>query len=395
MGLDRGFIIRIMVGIFLLSCIVSAVSAQSISVSDTYCNQYEIKTVELRLNAPNGLAGLNMNICPANASVARIYSAIILGWAPLQYKSSTPASSVSVIGVDLNDAISIDATNVLIISLDIEALNPGTTSLIVDIVQMDDDLGGNMSGSVISGGTISVGNPGDPLPPPNPVYFVGEPLFGEAPLGVQFTDLSTNDPTGWLWEYKSGDDWYQFSASQHYLQHFVDPGVYSIRLSTANATTEPYFTAGSYTRENYVTVLESYSAYAIRPYDDRGANYVLPIWAFIILLIFTGVLALFTIVLSGHDYYADIISGVVATILGWYLSLSLIIGEFGNEVRDVSYSYIDNVTEEIVYEYGIYVEPMVNLPLAYLIGGFATVLGIYTFYLIVRIGMDMMDDVDY
>ena len=46
--------------------------------------------------------------------------------------------------------------------------------------------------------TITVG---EPRPVAN---FSGAPLTGVAPLTVQFTDSSSNTPTGWLWNFGDG-----------------------------------------------------------------------------------------------------------------------------------------------------------------------------------------------
>lgn len=45
--------------------------------------------------------------------------------------------------------------------------------------------------------------------------FSGTPLSGAAPLSVSFTDLSTNTPTGWLYEYSAdgGANWVAFTNS--------------------------------------------------------------------------------------------------------------------------------------------------------------------------------------
>jgi len=80
--------------------------------------------------------------------------------------------------------------------------------------------------------------------------FTATPTSGYAPLSVQFTDLSTNNPTAWKWEYrKNPGTWVQFSTGQNPSFTFNETGFYSIRLTVTNA-------AGSntVTRANYITV---------------------------------------------------------------------------------------------------------------------------------------------
>jgi PKD repeat protein len=87
--------------------------------------------------------------------------------------------------------------------------------------------------------------------PQKPVAaFTGTPTSGVAPLTVQFTDQSTNNPTSWKWEYKKGSgSWTQFSTAQSPSYTFTATGTYSIRLTATNA-------AGSntLTKTNYLTV---------------------------------------------------------------------------------------------------------------------------------------------
>jgi len=75
----------------------------------------------------------------------------------------------------------------------------------------------------IAQGTIGEGNA--PV-----VDFSGLPLTGDAPLTVQFTDLSTNNPTSWLWDFGDGNSSTQQNPSHLYSQ----PGTYTVILSGTN-----------------------------------------------------------------------------------------------------------------------------------------------------------------
>ncbi|RQD80259.1 MAG: PKD domain-containing protein, partial [Methanocalculus sp. MSAO_Arc2] len=91
---------------------------------------------------------------------------------------------------------------------------------------------------------------GTPTTPPT-AAFTANPTSGTAPLTVQFTDLSTNTPISWRWEYSTGGGWMQFSTSQHPSYQFTSTGTYSIRLTATNA-------AGSDadTKTGYITVTD-------------------------------------------------------------------------------------------------------------------------------------------
>ena len=77
--------------------------------------------------------------------------------------------------------------------------------------------------------------------------FSGIPLTGDAPLVVAFTDLTSNAPTSWVWNF-GGD---LLSYLQNPTHEFLTPGVYTITLTTSNGD-------GSDTevKTDYVTVIE-------------------------------------------------------------------------------------------------------------------------------------------
>ena len=60
--------------------------------------------------------------------------------------------------------------------------------------------------------------------------FVAEPPAGSAPLEVQFTDLSVNEPFEWSWDFGDGG----VSTEQHPLHEYTDPGLYSVWLASLN-----------------------------------------------------------------------------------------------------------------------------------------------------------------
>jgi PKD repeat protein len=72
------------------------------------------------------------------------------------------------------------------------------------------------------------------LPPPPVADFSVDPAIGTAPLTVQFTDLSTNDPTAWFWIFGDGS----VSAgvnNQNPVHTYNEPGVYNVTLQVTGA----------------------------------------------------------------------------------------------------------------------------------------------------------------
>jgi PKD repeat protein len=71
-------------------------------------------------------------------------------------------------------------------------------------------------------------------PPPAPVAdFSGTPRTGSAPLQVAFTDLSTNTPTSWAWDFQN--DGTVDSTSQNPTFTYPTAGSYDVRLTATNA----------------------------------------------------------------------------------------------------------------------------------------------------------------
>ncbi len=62
--------------------------------------------------------------------------------------------------------------------------------------------------------------------------FSATPTSGTAPLTVQFTDTSTNNPTSWFWEF--GDGWK--STRQNTSHTYQKPGTYTINMWARNAS---------------------------------------------------------------------------------------------------------------------------------------------------------------
>ncbi len=96
--------------------------------------------------------------------------------------------------------------------------------------------------------------------------FVGDPTSGPVPLTVDFTDLSTNNPTSWDWAF--GDT--GTSSLQNPSHQYTGTGQFTVSLTAANAGGED-----TETKTNYITVTDGgggdYTAY---DYDIVYGTYV-------------------------------------------------------------------------------------------------------------------------
>jgi len=74
--------------------------------------------------------------------------------------------------------------------------------------------------------------------------FIAQTTFGDAPLSVNFKDVSTGDPTNWLWNFGDGtSDTIPFP-----LHVYPDPGVYTVVLTVSNSTDTSSFKRVDYIR---------------------------------------------------------------------------------------------------------------------------------------------------
>ena len=70
-----------------------------------------------------------------------------------------------------------------------------------------------------------------PPPPPPTADFVGTPTSGDVPLLVNFTDLSTDGPTSWSWNFGDGGS----STAQNPSYTYTTAGTYTVTLTATNA----------------------------------------------------------------------------------------------------------------------------------------------------------------
>jgi PKD repeat protein len=112
------------------------------------------------------------------------------------------------------------------------------------------DFGFNPSGTLTNGPTgntttIPTGTTTTPVPTPV-VNFTATPLNSTAPLTVQFTDLSTNSPTTWSWNFGDGSN---LSVVQSPSHVYANPGNYTVSLTVTNS-----WGNNTLTKTNYITV---------------------------------------------------------------------------------------------------------------------------------------------
>lgn len=104
----------------------------------------------------------------------------------------------------------------------------------------------------------------------NDANFTGGPTSGLAPLNVNFNDLSTNNPSSWLWDFGDGNS----SSAQNPSHTYYTPGTYSVTLTTSSGGV-----SNTKTRTDYISVLpyieihEAWFPFDGNFFDYSGNNY--------------------------------------------------------------------------------------------------------------------------
>ena len=96
---------------------------------------------------------------------------------------------------------------------------------------------------------------------------------GDAPLSVQFLDLSINGPTSWSWSFEGGDP--SASTQQNPVVSYSTPGIYQVSLTCSNGTGNDLMTKTGYISV-YVTGIERQVSELIKYYPNptNGILYI-------------------------------------------------------------------------------------------------------------------------
>ena len=203
-------------------------------------------TIDLMLDdAPEGLAGYQLEISFDPAGIVEISSVNFPAAFSMNSASSLPASTVSIVAVDLMDQVTAGASSTTLATLGISAKAEGSAEMQISITELTNDSGGPITAAV-SGSKVTVGTGAPtptktptatptetpteapsseptteprtivptvtptPKPTPEPCYgqplaaFTAMPMTGTPPLTVNFTDHSTGDPKQWRWDFGDG-----------------------------------------------------------------------------------------------------------------------------------------------------------------------------------------------
>ncbi|OPY36104.1 MAG: PKD domain protein [Methanoregula sp. PtaU1.Bin051] len=96
------------------------------------------------------------------------------------------------------------------------------------------------------------------------------PTSGYAPLTVKFTDLSTNSPTSWSWDFGDGDG--TNATQQNPVHTYTSAGMYTVKLTATNGDG-----SDGEEKEDYITVeTPTYSMTSVTLYTNASYYPSLP-----------------------------------------------------------------------------------------------------------------------
>ncbi len=104
--------------------------------------------------------------------------------------------------------------------------------------------------------------------------FTANVTSGEAPLAVQFTDLSTGSPTSWAWDFEN--DGTTDATTQNASYTYSTAGTYTVNLTVANAAGSDSEVKTDYitvTEPSGPTVLPGYNNIFVYVANDAGVKY--------------------------------------------------------------------------------------------------------------------------
>jgi uncharacterized membrane protein YgcG len=105
----------------------------------------DVTTVDLILDtAPAGISGFAIRISMEDPSIGEITAVTLPGWAELSDIAGVPGPEVRIIAVDLQEMVDKGASGILLATLSVKGLSPGTTEILLMDPKFDDDEDGRI-----------------------------------------------------------------------------------------------------------------------------------------------------------------------------------------------------------------------------------------------------------
>jgi hypothetical protein len=147
----------LMISLLALSLLALGCSAATLSAQDAQVSAVgESAVVNITLDsAPNGISGYFVTVSVTDPAVANLTSVTFPSWAGLHFNAPLPSTECWISAADLNETITPGSTNVPFASFTVKGLQAGSTTITIDILEIDDYYGDPFTPS-IQPGTFTV-----------------------------------------------------------------------------------------------------------------------------------------------------------------------------------------------------------------------------------------------
>lgn len=133
------FIALLLFSLFILTGLATGASV-SFNQSPISVMPGGVTTVSLILDtAPDGFSGYRILISMEDPSIAEVSAVTLPGWAELPEITGVPGPEVSITAVDLMSKVEKGASGILLATLSVKGLSPGTTEILLSDPIFDDD----------------------------------------------------------------------------------------------------------------------------------------------------------------------------------------------------------------------------------------------------------------
>jgi len=186
----------------------------------------EMTEFDVVLNrVPTGLSEFDIRVTLTNTSVGEIVGFSYPSWAFMATNVTLPADAVDLQAADLMNSVEAGATNVTLCTLTVRGDIAGETGLTIVTAEVDDDASGRYAPETADAVLVVEGQG------VHAVAFTTNVTSGIAPFAIQFTDLSTGNPTTWLWDFGDGST----STEQHPTHTYLAAGIYYVNLTVSSS----------------------------------------------------------------------------------------------------------------------------------------------------------------
>ena len=110
-------------------------------------------------SADQGLSGYILSVHPENPQISTISGVTFPGWATLSDATHGEGATYIIRALDMNEAVGPGAKNVQLATLTLNGVSPGSTQIMIEVKQLDDDNGNAISSQLLPG-QVTVGNSG-------------------------------------------------------------------------------------------------------------------------------------------------------------------------------------------------------------------------------------------